>query len=569
MTFHKLLSSHLYSVLRNCQSLLLRPFDGSLSTTTATTSTLDTAASTILNNGNSNYNNNNGSPSSSLSRFLLGLIIGGKEQQQQYLPSPASSFNYHSEMVYGQSLWNSTDHYSLHQEPPASLPSLILAEQIANILSICVIVFSFLCSLFVLINLCKKNMKAEREEKSLIDRYEYTNPSLVEPLTTKKHLYTKLISFCILCMIISDLLFTTFYFPTNTLRLIRGFLFEDLPKSEASKIDPYFTIPIYITAEITEMFVISSGFFSMLLTLCIYKTIKSIKPSVGNDNDSNYSQSTRSPIASYNNNQNNSYGTSDNYYANNNNQDQDDYYANSGNDRLITASPQSETSVNTPPHDDYDMQNNENIQQTSLKGRYEKLQKKKGWYQLGFCLISWGLPGVLAIVWIVVEELYLGGQSAPRDVFFANIIPDVVKNMIYIAIEVASLALRIMIYWVTKKLFRDTTIVHNTPSAKKKREKERNLFKQLLFYALPFFLFGVWVIVYRLATDIIYVVRVAEHGLDSFSDDLDLPGLIVLSIHHILSPLRAFANSVVYCLLSKWFSDRVKGSFRRCCGQRN
>ncbi|EFC35935.1 predicted protein [Naegleria gruberi] len=141
--------------------------------------------------------------------------------------------------------------------------------------------------------------------------------------------------------------------------------------------------------------------------------------------------------------------------------------------------------------------------------------------------------------------------------------------MIYIAIEVASLALRIMIYWVTKKLFRDTTIVHNTPSAKKKREKERNLFKQLLFYALPFFLFGVWVIVYRLATDIIYVVRVAEHGLDSFSDDLDLPGLIVLSIHHILSPLRAFANSVVYCLLSKWFSDRVKGSFRRCCGQRN
>lgn len=524
------------------------------------------------------------------STFLNNLIVSAWEllighHQQPFSSSSSITNSYHRyEMVQ-----NHHHHYqqqiqllsqdgisltALQQQPETD--SLQLAEEIANILSICMIMFSFLCSLFVLINLCKKNIKAEKDEKAMLARFENSNPSVIESLTSKKHLYTKLTSFCILCMIISDLLFTAFYFPTNTLRLIKGFLFQDLPKAQTLKLDPYFSIPIYITAEITEMFVISSGIFSLLLTLCIYKTIKSIKPSgsSADDQSSNYSHSSnqRSSIGL-----DSQYQQSASNYGTNGSStatapysgDQSNPYHNE-NEKSRLVSPNSDmNSVNTPPRTPEEEYGNHDahVQQPfTVKGRYLKMQQRKKWIQTVFCLISWGIPAIFAVVWIIIEELYLGVNTTPAGVFYANIIPDMVKNLIYIAIEVGSVALRIMIYTDTKKLFRDTTIVENTSSAKKKREKERNLFKQLLFYALPFFLFGIWVIVYRLATDIIYIVRVAEHGINSFNDDMDLAGLIVLSIHHILSPLRAFANSVVYCLLSKWFSERVKGSFKRCCG---
>ncbi|KAG2386137.1 hypothetical protein C9374_002583 [Naegleria lovaniensis] len=514
------------------------------------------------------------SSSSPLSSFLDGFLSTTKSSSGK---SSSNSSTQQQHYLQQNNQYDGISLTALQQQPQSD--SLQLAEEIANILSICVIMFSFLCSLFVLINLCKKNMKAEKEEKAMLARFENSNPSIIESLTSKKHLYTKLTSFCILCMIISDLLFTAFYFPTNTLRLIKGFLFQDLPKAQTLKLDPYFSIPIYITAEITEMFVISSGIFSLLLTLCIYKTIKSIKPSgsSADDQSSNYSSSNQRSSIGLDSQYHQSvshYGTngaSTTPYGNGGDQsNMDPYQDHQHTEKTRLMSPNSDmNSVNTPPRTPEEEYGNHDahVQQPfSAKGRYMKMQQRKKWIQTIFCLISWGIPAMFAVVWIIVEELYLGVNTTPAGVFYANIIPDMVKNLIYIAIEVGSVALRIMIYTDTKKLFRDTTIVENTSSAKKKREKERNLFKQLLFYALPFFLFGIWVIVYRLATDIIYIVRVAEHGIDSFNDDMDLAGLIVLSIHHILSPLRAFANSVVYCLLSKWFSERVKGSFKRCCG---
>jgi len=494
--------------------------------------------------------------------YASGLHNISSNHHQEETIFPSSSSNSVYDQVWSSIVRRATAKTSTLMDQADNGPNLMLGEEISNIMSICVIVFSFLCSLFVLINLCKKNIKADREERYHIEHYENSHPSIVESLTSKKHLYTKLTSFCILCMIISDLLFTAFYFPTNALRLIKGFLLVDLPPKDRGNIDPYFTIPVYICAEITELFVISSGFFSMLLTLCIYKTIKSIKPHGSTDEQSNYSQSIRSSSPG---DYPKSYGT---VRSNSYNEQRSTEKT-----RLVDSkSPTSDSSVNSSSYYDemdnpsyHDGEDN-NIQQPSHMEKYRKIQATKKKLQILFSVISWGIPAAFAIVWIVVEELYMAADSLPSQKFFANIIPDMVKNLIYITIEVVSVALRVMIYLVTKKLFSDTIIVQNTPSAKKKREKEKNLFKQLLFYALPFFLFGIWVIVYRLATDIIYIVRVAKDGLNSFSDDPDLAGVIVLSIHHILSPMRAFANSLVYCLLSKWFSDRVKGTLKKCCG---
>ncbi|KAL9652639.1 hypothetical protein ABK040_003942 [Willaertia magna] len=417
----------------------------------------------------------------------------------------------------------------------------LLILQISNIVSICVILFSFTCSLFVLINLCRKNKSSSSTTSSpnstpstpaTNDHYNTNNNNYYNYYNNnnnynynnnyndnnnntklkenKKSLYSKLSSFCIQCMILSDLFFTLFYFPTNTLRLIESYL----PITLDSQLSNYFQIITYITAEFTELFVISSGIYSLLLTLCIYNTIKML--------ESNYSSSL----------------------------------TNSNSSNLVNDSNKRNSLMK--------FNNEEEEEVTLLNKNHSKNGKNKlKYYQFLFNLLGWIIPFIFSIIFIIVEEIYLSDDATPIQQFYANILPDIIKFFIYFLIETTTLTLRILIYKNTKKLFRDTVIVEDTPLAIKKKEKERNLLKQLLFYTLPFFLFGIWVIVYRLVTDIVYILRVTQHGMDQFNTEYNTPSIIALSLHHVFSPLRAVANSVVYCLLSKWFRDKCNAFF--CC----
>jgi hypothetical protein len=69
------------------------------------------------------------------------------------------------------------------------------------------------------------------------------------------------------------------------------------------------------------------------------------------------------------------------------------------------------------------------------------------------------------------------------DLFLANIIPDSVKNVMYILIEILTIGIRIAIYVSTRRLLSDTVIVRNTPGAIKKKQKQRTVsfFSQNLF----------------------------------------------------------------------------------------
>jgi hypothetical protein len=71
-------------------------------------------------------------------------------------------------------------------------------------------------------------------------------------------------------MIASDVLFNVFYFPTNLLRLLETFI--EFDKITRTRIDT----AVIVLSEITEAFVIASGIWALLITICILLTVKSI-----------------------------------------------------------------------------------------------------------------------------------------------------------------------------------------------------------------------------------------------------------------------------------------------------
>jgi len=89
----------------------------------------------------------------------------------------------------------------------------------------------------------------------------------------------------------------------------------------------------------------------------------------------------------------------------------------------------------------------------------------------------------------------------------------------------------------------------------------------LTLYCLPFILFGVWVIIYRIVTDVYFTHYIIRNGVAGFEAKLDITCIIFMEIHRILTPMRGFANCLVYVIVSRWFSRKLKKWCCSCCNK--
>ncbi|KAL0480175.1 slc30 [Acrasis kona] len=391
---------------------------------------------------------------------------------------------------------------------------MIVAKDI-QLYSLCtsmlIVTVCFLSSIFVLFHLTKKRRESRRKLQIKAESLLENEDPLLRTLDDDTHpvrymsksmMFSRLTQYCILCMIVSDLLFDIFFFFTQLLRLLqtldeRGFveINRELFRKVVIKSSR-------ILSELAESFVISSGIWTLLISICILKTIKNI-------HELKNSPRTR---------------TSDMLYK--------------------TRNIMSET-----------------LLQQQEQEQYFNMRMLKRRYKLVFTLVAFVIPLGFALVWTVLEYLLLPTSDTLSGLnpFLANIIPDMAKNITYVSIEVSNVVVRIMVFVCTTKIFENTVILQNTPKAIHKRQKKNKLLRQLTLYCLPFFVFGIWLLVYRIIGDIDMIDSVYRFGFIKFKQYGEVE-LFLMAVHWILTPLRTLANALVYGVLTKWFRTKFN-----CC----
>ncbi|KAL0490785.1 4 TM domain-containing transmembrane protein [Acrasis kona] len=203
----------------------------------------------------------------------------------------------------------------------------------------------------------------------------------------------------------------------------------------------------------------------------------------------------------------------------------------------------------------------ETLLQQQEQEQYFNMRMLKRRYKLVFTLVAFVIPLGFALVWTVLEYLLLPTSDTLSGLnpFLANIIPDMAKNITYVSIEVSNVVVRIMVFVCTTKIFENTVILQNTPKAIHKRQKKNKLLRQLTLYCLPFFVFGIWLLVYRIIGDIDMIDSVYRFGFIKFKQYGEVE-LFLMAVHWILTPLRTLANALVYGVLTKWFRTKFN-----CC----
>jgi hypothetical protein len=383
-------------------------------------------------------------------------------------------------------------------ESDPTVSSLVIYS---DTISLAFLLLSFLCSLFVLFNLYRRN----KNSKLSLEVHRTDIPSKMGWMTyqnavksgqnvqqtyfvmTKREMFTRLTQFTITSMILSDLIFSVLYFVATLLRLIITVVPQDPISREKME------LAILGVAEWAETFLVSSCIWSLLITLCIYLTISSI-----------HSHYITSPV-------------------------------------LETVSLNVKSGGT--PIDDV---------QTNRSMRLYKIQ---------FIGIGTGVPLLFGIMWTLTAVLFSTKKEYPEMEYLANVIPDFIKTIGYIVLEAFAMTIRVAVYRAIKKIL-SSAAVKNSASAIKKEQKLRSLVRQLTLYSLSFVLFGVWLIIYRTYFDVLYTIIVIKEGIQNFHLVDNLAGEILIAIHHILLPLRGTMNAIVYGILSKWFQMMFKNM---CC----
>jgi hypothetical protein len=417
-------------------------------------------------------------------------------------------------------------------------------DKVSNTISLVFISISFLCTFFVVLNLMYKSRRKRNKFHSSSQLS--TTSSETEPLynrdrqanlqldaghsTSEQKQFTDLTQYAIFCMILSDLLMETLYFPTNLIRLINTFAPSDKNMLYAWTSSINMERVSVFTAEITEMFVIGSGIWSLFIAISIYQTVRSINehhetilnPSqLSDDDDDDESEYDES---SYNEN----------------------------NAIVYTNEPAIAKSAGSKS------KRKRNSRLFHLVAYKSVINTK-----IAYAIIAWGIPFVLCSVCVGLEEKFLfDPKSTGKELYLVNVIPDIVKTLLYAALEIYTVIVRIKIFKCTQKMLSDiSALLSTSPNAIRKRQEERRLFRQLSFYSLPFILFGIWLILYRSYVDIWFTVKVIQHGFHKFTGQTDEAGRVLMAMHHMLSPLRGLMNAIVYV-----FRKQIrKMDYSSCC----
>ncbi|KAL0491302.1 7 TM domain-containing transmembrane protein [Acrasis kona] len=301
-----------------------------------------------------------------------------------------------------------------------------------------------------------------------------------------KMCFSSLTHYSIHYMIVSDVLFAVSYFGASLLQVLLNF---KLVSQEARM---YVLYLAYSLKELSESFVISSCIWSVIISGCIFLTVKSI------------------------------------------NHDQEQ-------------SPR-------------DSKRHSDGTQGHVIPLYMDVDSFIRNYETRFVTFTFGIPLAACLFWSVLEILYIVPEKKGVEAFLANVVPDLIKSLTFITLEVLGICMRVAVYLSTNKILSKNLITRNSPKAAAIKLKQRKLIKQLSMYSLPFLMFGVWIVIYRLYNDSTSISYAITNGVDEYEGNskLSLFNVVILTIHLILYPLRIAMNALVYCILTNWFK-------KKCC----
>uniref|UniRef100_A0A7S1KTJ8 Uncharacterized protein n=1 Tax=Percolomonas cosmopolitus TaxID=63605 RepID=A0A7S1KTJ8_9EUKA len=177
-------------------------------------------------------------------------------------------------------------------------------------------------------------------------------------------------------------------------------------------------------------------------------------------------------------------------------------------------------------------------------------------------LFAFGLPLISWVFWATTNmwlQVYAPSAMWQHITF---IVSDTYHTAVYIAIELATILLRILIYLKVKSLFDQTKAVmwKNTPQAHKMNQEKRKFFRQSILYSLPFLISGTCLVVARTWIDVEVIIKISSRGIDGkwSNEEFTTAAMVLLSIHRCIFPLRGFMDSLVYCWMSNWFRSTFK-----------
>ncbi|KAL0483671.1 hypothetical protein AKO1_013985, partial [Acrasis kona] len=361
-----------------------------------------------------------------------------------------------------------------------------------RITSLVLVFFCFWFSVFVLSHLITKRRQTQSKRSedtqsaevnsdldSTVSQQSAANQSLIvdESRTKKafkyyslKTMYSDLTQFCIFCMILADMFFGVFYFSLLFVKVAQFEKFLTFSSSREENNRIYGYINT-ILAEITESYVISSGLWSVLISFCILLTVLNINKVFPSSMHRSVSNLSE----------------------------------NSNDETTTTSEPDNDT-----------------------------LGRKKKIYQLCFLLLGFGLPAASSVMWAVIESLFMTRNNYKgTESFFADIIPNMVKNFTYISLEVINVVVRLAVYFSTKRIFSQNVTLKESFKAFSMRQKQSKLTRQLTLYTLPFLLFGTWIVVYRLFRDVKTLQFAYHNNIDDFDSNhlFNIFDLVLMCIH--------------------------------------
>jgi hypothetical protein len=198
--------------------------------------------------------------------------------------------------------------------------------------------------------------------------------------------------------------------------------------------------------------------------------------------------------------------------------------------------------------------------ETQQESSYETMSRYKKLFFVSANII----PLIFCVVWLAIAEAVPAYSRKGLIVYVAEIVPDIIRTLGYIILEIFAIVIRILVYASTKRIISSAHFNKSSAAAMKRDQKLRTLVRQLTAYTMPFVFFGIWIIIMRTYLDSWYTVLVIKKGVENFTTyDISFTGHILTGLQRIFTPMKVLMNVVVYGVMTKWFQKRF---MNMCCG---